>query len=65
VASAQLLPGGFTRDDRFRDHPPGSRLLDRGRDLNGEAPAGRQEDRAVRLAFSGWTGAEVDRASSA
>ena len=40
----------------FRDHPPGSRPLDRSRDLNGEAPAGRHEDRAVRPALAGWAG---------
>ena len=44
------------RDDRLRDHPPGSRPLDRSRDLKGEVPAGRHEDCAARPALACWTG---------
>jgi hypothetical protein len=49
----------------FRDHRPGSRPLDRSRDLKGEAPAGRHEDRAVRPALPGWTGPRQAAPSSA
>lgn len=40
----------------FRDHPSGSRPLDRSRDLKGEASAGRHEDRAARPTLAGWAG---------